>query len=512
MNTLLKLALGVSLVACIVGHRSAIAQPSLLDSGNALMAGAAKVDITDEQAGPANGRMHVRALVLKNHQTTVVVIAIDAVAIGEIGHIGNEFLGNVRARIEADFGIPPTNVLVNASHCHGVICNGKELENRTMNAITDAVSRLVPVRVGAGTATENRIMENRRLKLKSGKEIDVRHAYSLPPDDQIAEVGPVDPEIGLLRIDNMDGSTLAVIYNFACHPIQGVPSGANTADMTGFSSQVIEDNLGDGAVALFIQGCAGDINPMGYKAVAYPRNAEALGNQLGLTTLKGIRKIEPKSDQRLIVRSETIQLPRSDLAQRIASMKAEREQLVGSLQGTFLNLNSFLPLATKYKLSQQYPSARAYEYLRHEQMGRNDLKKLDADNRAKIKKYVKNIHTMEQISRLNTNLRLLQKHQANMLQSGKRTIEAELLALLIGDFVLTTFPGELTVQIGLNIKKASPHRHTFVAGYTNGYLYYAPTAEQLRNVGGAQEDSDCLLAPHWQQQYETKAANLIGRL
>ena len=29
---------------------------------------------------------------------------------------------------------------------------------------------------------------------------------------------------------------------------------------------------------------------------------------------------------------------------------------------------------------------------------------------------------------------------------------------------------------------------TFVAGYTNGYIYYAPTAEQLLNPGAAQED------------------------
>ena len=77
--------------------------------------------------------------------------------------------------------------------------------------------------------------------------------------------------------------------------------------------------------------------------------------------------------------------------------------------------------------------------------------------------------------------------------------------------MLTTFPGELTVRIGLNIKKKSPHDFTFVAGYTNGYIYYAPTAEQLLNVGGAQEDSDCLLAPEWQKLYETKAAEILSK-
>ena len=51
-----------------------------------------------------------------------------------------------------------------------------------------------------------------------------------------------------------------------------------------------------------------------------------------------------------------------------------------------------------------------------------------------------------------------------------------------------------------------------VAGYTNGYIYYAPTSQQLRNVGGAQEDSDCLLAPQWQKLYEDQVAELLSKL
>jgi hypothetical protein len=96
--------------------------------------------------------------------------------------------------------------------------------------------------------------------------------------------------------------------------------------------------------------------------------------------------------------------------------------------------------------------------------------------------------------------------------AGSRTIDVELVGLRIGDFVLVTFPGELTVRIGLNIKKKSPHPRTFVAGYTNGYIYYAPTAEQLMNVGGAQEDSDCILAPEWQAKFEAKAAEILQQL
>src|SRR5438067_4650106 len=123
-----------------------------------------------------------------------------------------------------------------------------------------------------------------------------------------------------------------------------------------------------------------------------------------------------------------------------------------------------------------------------------------------------NVLTMEKITRLQTNLALLQKHQATNLAAGRKPLEVEMVGLRLGDFVLITFPGELTVEIGLNIKKTSPHKPTFVAGYTNGYIYYTPTAKQLQNVGGAQEDSDCLLAPEWEKIFYDRVAELLKKM
>ena len=61
--------------------------------------------------------------------------------------------------------------------------------------------------------------------------------------------------------------------------------------------------------------------------------------------------------------------------------------------------------------------------------------------------------------------------KALVLSNGE-TMDVEVLGLRVGPFVLITFPGEPTVQIGLNIEKKSPHPRTFVAGCTNGYIYY----------------------------------------
>jgi hypothetical protein len=169
-------------------------------------------------------------------------------------------------------------------------------------------------------------------------------------------------------------------------------------------------------------------------------------------------------------------------------------------------------LVVKYKLSADFPSYYSHRYLHDQALGRDDLAHLDAENRKNIEAYIKNIYIMEELTRVRTNLALLEKHHAQNLEARSRNIDVELVGLRVGDFVLVTSPGELTVQIGLNIKAASPHKPTFVAGYTNGYIYYAATAAQLANRGGAQEDSDSILAPEWQKIFEEKVAEVLKRL
>jgi len=476
----------------------------------ALRAGAAKVDITHPDSKQVSSPLYSRALVIQGENTTIVLVSMDVVAIGGIGYIKNEFLPNVRRKVKESLGIDGTSILINASHCHGI--PSPDSESLTVQAIETAYQNLEEVTVGVGSGSEDRIMENRRMFLKSGREIDVRHAYSLPPNKDIAGTGPIDPEIGILLLRKLNGETLAAVYNFACHPIQGVPNGENTADITGFSSQVIEDNLSPGTVALFFQGCGGDINPISYKDIEHPRDAEPLGNLLGLSTLKGIRRIKTAATNKFQLIHETIELPRANLAPKIIELQQTQQVLLKSLGGTTLNLRQFMQLTAKHNLDPDFPSYHASRYLHDESLGHSDLKNMDASNRRNMNAYARNVYTMEELTRLGANLRLLIMHQQQNLAADKRTITVETIGLKIGDFEMVTFPGELTVRIGLGIKERSKHPHTFVAGYTNGYIYYAPTAKQLLNVGGAQEDSDCILDPAWQAIFEKQVTSLLQRL
>jgi len=461
------------------------------------------------EAATAADRLYVKALVLREGATKVAIVTLDAVAIAEIGSIHNDYLANVRARLQEEIDLEPANLLVSASHCHGVVC--ADIEERTAQAVREACSTMVPVQVGVGAGHEDRIQENRRLKLRGGGEADVRHAYALPPDEEIEGVGPIDPQIGLLRLDRKDGRTLAVLYNFACHPIQGVASGANTADISGYASHVIERNMCDDTIALFVQGCAADINPVLYRDVDNPRDAEPHGDRLGFSALEALRGIACHPDARLRLVNESVRLPRADLTGAIAALKDEQEQVLRSLRPNSLNLKTFISLLFKHRLFPDFPSYDTHSYLHEEAMGRGDRRRLDAQNRQLLEGYTHNIRAMEQLTRIQVNLGLLEMHQAKNQAAGP-TCEVEMVGLRVGDFVLVTFPGELSVETGLQIKRMSPHRHTYVASVTNGYIYYTPTVEQLANRGHAQEDSDCLVAPEWHQIFIDAAAEILEAL
>jgi hypothetical protein len=485
--------------------------PSIAPGADALWAGVAKRDITDRNAGPVNDPLYVKALVLRSGQTSVALLTLDVVALGEIGRIDNRFVGNVRSEIEKELNIPARNILLSASHCHGLV--RRDTATLAVQAMKEAAQKMTPVMVGAGVGREDRIMENRRLRMKDGSEIDVRRAYSLPPDRQVAGLGPVDPQIGVLRIDRENGRPLAVVYHFACHPIEGVPSNGNSADIPGFASKVIEDTLGDAALAFFVQGCAGDINPVRYKNVHSPHDAEPLGNLLGLAAMRAVQDIRTRASAELKIESETLALPRgTDSQARIAAAQVEQTRLLHSLKGTDLNLKNFMALYSQYKMSGEFPAADSLNYLQEQAIGRDDLKNLDAENRKNIAAYVDNILIMEQLTRIHTNIDLLKLHQAQHAAAGKQTIDAELTGLRVGDFVLVGFPGELSVEIGLGIKRRAPRPFTFISGCTNGYIYYTPTAKQCNNKGWAQEDCDCLVAPEWQKMFEDRVMAILQKL
>ena len=124
-----------------------------------------------------------------------------------------------------------------------------QIKSSVVQAIKDARDKLEPARLrtGLGMSLAN---INRRAK-----DVDGKISLGLNPD------GPVDRQIGLLRLERPDGSLIALAANYAIHGT--VLSGANTAisgDAPGVVTEYLEKALG--APVLFVNGAAGNAAPI----------------------------------------------------------------------------------------------------------------------------------------------------------------------------------------------------------------------------------------------------------
>jgi len=369
---------------------------------------------------------------------------------------------------------------------------------------------MMPVKVGVGAGHEERITMNRTLRLTDGSHWTIRHTNPCPPDEAVASVGPVDTQIGILRIDRTAGRPLAVLYNFACHLMFGDPQGRVTANFVGVASQVIEDALGHGATALFLQGAAGDVIDVLFKDFHRPRDVEPLGHMLALSTLDGLRRIQT-GDATLKLICETIELPRrTDVPDRIDALEREQAELLESLRFTTLDFKTFLPMYIRHAVDPDQPADLSFRYLQAQKVGSDAFAAMDAFNRGNIDKYLANIRAMEKLARIQDKIATLRRHQAINDESGEQTIAAQVLGIRIGDCVLITSTTEVLTEVALNIKRASPCEHTFIAAFSNGYIHYGPPAADYDK--GGYEVTECLLAPQWQQIFENKACDIIRRL
>ena len=478
----------------------------------ALRAGVAVRNITaDLPDVPVNDPLYAKALAFSNGDTKVVITSLD------LSGASTSLVSAIRGRVQEQLEIAGSNLLINASHNHhtqGQVA--KDIVERIFEAVKQALETMVPVKIGAASGREDRIMMNRRLRLENGKEWTIRRANPSPRDSRVVGLRPGDPEIGVLRIDRLSGEPLAVLYNFAGHAYGGVPSGGVTADFPGFASAVVEQAM-PGTVAIFLQGAAGDVTPIRYKDVDAPPPTERLGTMLGLSTLRVANQIITRRQAELEIRSETIDLPRRlDVETRIESLQQQQEEILQFFTGigcgthgagTFLNFKSFLPLYMKRTLDSDYPAYSSYLYRHEEATGRNDLAQLDAENKHRLEKYMECIHNMERLIRIRSNLGAFQRHQERKA-TGPVTVEVQ--GIRIGDFVLVTFPGEPFAEVGLRIKQQSPVEHTYLAGYSNGHQGYAPTSDAYDSE--AYEDSLTPFSPEWQAVYEAKALEIIADL
>jgi hypothetical protein len=222
---------------------------------SALRVGAARVDVTPSGTElPTRSlgvldRLFVRAIVVEGGGATAALVTVDA------GGIPEALWETVSGRLEADFGIPPANVLLTATHTHSAGAQrGPDYAARIVESVGLAKQRLAPARMGYGTGVSHINVNRHVVDRRTNRWWEGRG------DD-----GPSDKTVAVLKFETLSGEPIAVYYNYAVHAVISGQLDQVSADIPGAASRYIEDSFDDRLVAVWSSGAAGDQNPIYYQ-------------------------------------------------------------------------------------------------------------------------------------------------------------------------------------------------------------------------------------------------------
>lgn len=392
-----------------------------------LLAGAAVVDVTPPLTIPHLGfhprrqgeftgihdRLLARAVVLSHGQTHVAMLSVDAIGLSrDLLGPGRDFIAELRQRATAGLPLPPQAVMAAATHAHSVpetygITRLWETPayrawaddwcTALASAVRQAWDDRRPARLSVGRTRLDGLGINRRQHLTGA-----------------AEAHPVDPQVAVLRFAR-DGAGDIIVANAACHPVTVQVQELISADFPGAACQRAGEAFGGGSHCLFLQGAAGDLNPIRGCTRDWADVAD-YGRRLGDAILEAALAARPTrvGPASLWSRSAVISVAPRPVPDPLA-MQAEWAALETRL---------------------------------------GDLPATDPGYAA----------AFQRRAQLAEALRLA--------AFGQDPIAAEVQVLRIGPVAIVALPGEVFCALGQTLRRHSPMRLTMVAELANGCLGY----------------------------------------
>ena len=444
-----------------------------------LKAGVSRIDITPPVGFRMQGAMRriepsvgiespllATALVIADENNKVVIFDCDLIG------FDLPLADQIRRAVGKRLGIHPSHVIVGCTHTHNGPCTvrgslggvhdvgGKpediaaldaylaNLVNELSGLASVADAKRKPTRIGGGRG-EAAVAINREELNADGRILVGRNP-----------AGITDHSVEVIRVDDLNGNPMAVIVNYAAHPVvMGYHTYLLSADYPGVVRRIVEGTTG--ATCLFLTGAAGNQASLSFLQSDWGEQ-ERMGGQIAGAATRAFFEIETRPHE--VVRECDVSLSNIALyhkefqdgpthrtfkvARRTVSVPLQQLPSLEQAEGAVMEAN-----ATLEKLNQQMaPSTKIYPA-------------------SLVKRWAEGV---------------LQKVQAGLKQE---TLSFEIVGMRIDDCLLVAMPGEPFVEIGLGVKKLAKARHTIFGGYCNGVLAYWPSAETVRKGGMAVEAS-----------------------
>ena len=435
-----------------------------------LKVGVARGDITPELpidlVGYSRRAEHVNkvrrpllatVLVLDDASNRIAIVSMDILALDHKSSI------IFRELIASEIGCKADEVMLNFSHTHAgpqaVIDSIKiggtqtvlskneisfieSLPGKVAKIANEAVRNMTDAATASSVGSVN-LTVNRRERSPEGRTI-----LGWNKD------GVCDQEVGVIRVDTLEGSNLAVIVNFACHPVVvGPEDQAVNSDFVGPMRDFVESYFG--GICLFLQGAAGNILPI-----------EGFFDHEGPEVIFGKR-----------------------LAAEVINISADLQPVAMEIEK--VNYGSVTPISLYRKIPEEDRNSQGVSS--SSMTVELPLKKLPTKSEITAEKelYVEAFNSAKNDGAFPEELNPLEYHinwadyALELLNNGwdSHHVPAFLQVFRIHDTAIVGIPGELFSEIGIKIKSSSPSKITLIGGYTNGVISYLPTAEEYKFGG-----------------------------
>jgi putative membrane-bound dehydrogenase-like protein len=415
--------------------------------------------IAGHQVDRVKDALFARCLVMSQGKTKLAIAIVDNCI------LPHEITDRVKAIVEQKIGIPPTNILIAATHTHSAVSvtgthgcpvqedYAQQLPEWIAEGIIEAHQRLKPARVGTTSVVAEKYIYCRDWLMKPGTANSIPFSGRTSDDaamnpgygneNKLAPLGPIDRLIPILSIQDLESKPLAVLASFSTH-YAGAP--ALSSDYFGVVCNRLAKELRPDAPQEFVgfmaNATSGNANCVDFSKPREPFTHVDVGNYVADRILSAIPQVQYSVPDSLDVAFDSF-----DAKVRMPSSKevAEAKQWIEK------NLQDRLPK-----------------------------------------------NTQENYAR-----------ETVLLSELPPTRRFNVQAFRIGDSVIAANPCESYCESGLKIRQSSPFAWTMNIGLANGHCGYIPPPEMFQ-LGGYTTwrcRTSCL-----EEFAEPKMVDAIGRL
>ncbi len=402
-----------------------------------LRAGAACADITPRLGSSLVGYFHDRkaqdvadpllakAVVLDNGDNSLAFVTCDLIV------LLREDIDLIKERAAELTGIPPQNMMICAVHTHtgpattpalGVPQRAADYMSWARDKIADSI-KLAQNRLQPAVVghISGSVPEECHNRRWWMKDGTVRMNPGYNNPDKVKPAGPTDPEVPILVVQTPDRVPIAVIANYSLHYVGGPFDLSISADYFGRFSVALQRMAGHEFVAIMANGCCGDINNCDFTRPApqYPYPHYQCDRVANVLAAETFKKW---NQIRLDEYRDDVPLD---------------------------------AVATELTVRRREPTPEDLQHARHVLEHPDDYDQIEL------------VYAREAI------------------EVDKMPLEQDtwIAAMRVGDLGIVGLPGEIFVQIGLQIKEQSPFARTMTVELANDSVGYVPTDEALAQGG-----------------------------